>query len=151
MLELQHTQNARAYTLQGTFICLDCGRTELQTWYDDRLLSSELVASGEDYARRFGVVTGKDHVHDWHLESGFSTSPGNVCCTLVMVQGWFRALPRLRNREAADELYRSSLPLPFEERRRLMDGLGLVWIEHELDHVDLDEAFEKWRAEHPRK
>ena len=147
MLELQHRQHAKAYTLSGTFVCLECGRTEEQTWYDDRLLSSELVADGEDYARRFGVVSGKRHAHEWHLESGFSTEPGNICCTMVMVAGWFRALPKLADRQAVDALYREMRALPSEQRPGLMSSVGgEVWIPHELDHADLDAAFAKWLA-----
>lgn len=135
------------YTLRGTFVCVECGRTEDQDWDDDRQLSSDLVSSGSDYAQRFGVETGKAHAHDWHLESGFSIKPGEICCTMEMVEGWFRALPKLKDRVAVDAVYREAQVLPFEARCKLMSWVDRdVWSEHEVNNTDLDAAFRAWLA-----
>jgi hypothetical protein len=134
----------------GEYACTDCGRLERQTHIGSWTVSSRLERDGEEYVKRFAPDLLRGHAHHWHLESCLF-SPGGVGCTMQSVEGWFRVLPRLTDRAAADALAAEAKTLPREERCRLMDEItSAVW-HREKEPGGIDAAFERWRARQPAK
>ena len=127
----------------ATYVCVDCGRTEEQERFLFVPLTREVCADGEDYVRRFSANA--SHAHRWHLD-GCIRRAGGVSCTEQYVEGWFRVLPKLKDRAAADTLYHEARGLPEERRIGLMQEVSdRVWM-GSLPEDDFDGAFAKWRA-----
>jgi hypothetical protein len=131
----------------ATYVCLDCGRTERQERFLFVPCSSSVLDDGLDYVQRFQSGTERGHTHRWHLD-GCIRSAGRVACTEQYAQGWFRVLPKLQDRAAADELFREAQALPENQRLGLMQEVSdRVWIRSAMDG-NLDQAFELWRVKH---
>ncbi|HVS10284.1 MAG TPA: hypothetical protein VMS76_10460 [Planctomycetota bacterium] len=127
---------------RGAYTCIACGRTEWHMAIFGVRISSELHESGKDYARSFAPHIAASHPHDWHLESCLYSGRG-VSCTMQVIGGWFRALPQLGDRQAAERLVAEAENLPRDERCRLMDEVTKrVW--YSRDGEGLDRAFEAW-------
>jgi hypothetical protein len=128
----------------ATYVCLDCGRTEVQERFAGVICSRTLLDDGEDYAERFAVPDAAGYGHDWQLESCLHAASGRITCSEQCVEGWFRVLPRLRDRDAADQLFRSARALPHEQRCALMDEITRAVWNREQGEDGLDRAFASW-------
>jgi hypothetical protein len=65
-------------------------------------------------------------------------------------EGWFRVLPKLRDRVAADELFQEAQALPQGQRLNLMcEFSSCVWVRSGSEG-DLDQAFGRWLAQRRR-
>ena len=63
------------------------------------------------------------------------------------VEGWFRALPKVADREGASAVVHEAQALPRTERVALMEDFNKsVWRSDE-DEGKIDTAFERWRAQ----
>ena len=126
----------------ATYVCTECGRTESQEHILFVPVTSEVIADGEDYVQRFSKHV--DHSHQWHLD-GCIRSAGRISCTMQSIAGWFRVLPQLKDRAAADQLYREARALPEGQRLSLMQEVSRqVWIRSAIDG-DLEKAFARWQ------
>lgn len=130
---------------RADYVCVECGRTEEQLRFAGWTLSRTVRDDGEEYGRRF-VASRREHPHDWHLESCLF-SWGMVSCTMEYLGGWFRVLPKLTDRAAADQLVREAQALPPDQRARLMDEFTTFVGHGGVDAGGVDAAFESWRAQ----
>jgi len=128
---------------RAQYVCAECGRTEEQWRFAGIVVSRALHDDGAEYTRRYAP---KEHAHTWHFESCRWRGTGMVECTEQVIGGWFRVLPKLADREAADALVLQARSLPLEERCRLMDEISSgVWLQ-EKSLGGIDQAFETWNA-----
>jgi hypothetical protein len=128
------------------YACTDCGRVEKQTHIGPWTVSRALASDDEEYVKRFAPQLPREHEHHWHLESCLYSYRG-VACTLERVQGWFQVLPKIADHAAADELFREAQALPYEQRCKLMEDVGMRFAFADRDPGGLDRAFESWRAQ----
>ena len=132
---------------RAEYVCAECGREEEQWRFANFVVSRALHDDGAEYARRYAP---KEHAHEWHFESCRHRGFGTVECNEQVIGGWFRVLPKLADREAADALVLQARSLPLEERCLLMDEISSgVWL-REKDEGGIDAAFERWRARRHR-
>jgi hypothetical protein len=122
----------------ATYVCLDCGRTEVQERFAGVICSRTLLDDGDDYAERFAVPVAAENGH---------AASGRITCTEQYVEGWFRVLPKLQDHDAADKLFANARALPHEQRCELMDEITRVVWRREQEKGGLDSAFESWRAQ----
>ncbi len=128
------------------YVCLTCGRTERQDKAFGLTCLHTLLADGQDYVQRFPKALPERHEHDWSLESCLWDATGTVSCTERAVEGWFRVLPTLKDREGADQVYREAQSLPEDQRYGFMQEVS-DWIAvRDIDSEGPDSAFERWRA-----
>lgn len=134
-----------SHVTTATYVCLECGRTESQERFLFVPLACEVVADGEDYVQRFSKPV--DHPHRWHLDGCIRSAARSVSCTEQSIGGWFRVLPQLKDRAAADQLYREACELPEDRRLSLMQEVSqFVWIRSVTDG-DLEPAFARWNSQ----
>jgi hypothetical protein len=139
---VQTTDSAR-------FLCTGCGRMEQRT----RILGIPVwrrPLQHDEYARRFAGLFAHGHAHEWRVQ-GCIQSFGKVTCTMEYQDGWFRLLPRLSDRAAAEALAREACALSEERRVELLTSFqdGVV-TRVEFRDEDLDAAFATWRSQRGR-